>query len=323
MFVLNADITIGPYKGIKPNEVSWRSSVDDYTDTAEITLPAIAVLKKDGEMYVRVNTAQQLKEGMPVTIMAGYGSELRHAFSGYLSRIGYGTPLKLYCEGPTYLLRRKTIFAAYRSGTTTTQILNDLLMGTGHSLHPQTVSIATPAVSFGGVAGTEVLEWLKKNAQRVYWVDGRLYAGLEQLPRPELIRYRLNWNTIGDEGLSFGPLAKNEVNISFEKRNPDGSRKTANTNPGAVGNKVVKLSLDYTQADLEKLAATSKLLEEQKGFEGTLTTFLVPWCPLAATARITDGRYPERSGSYFVQQVSGSISTIGGRQVIKLGRRLV
>jgi hypothetical protein len=171
------------------------------------------------------------------------------------------------------------------------------------------------------VAATEVLEWLKKNLLTVYFRDSELYVGLQQAQVPATVAYRLNWNTVGDEGLSFGPFQKNIVHVQVEQRQADGSRQRSNALQRA-GTVVKRTYLRYTQAEQDAVAAALTAQAEQKGFEGTLKTFLEPPVTPGMSAVITDGRYPERSGRYYVEAVEGSFDKNGGRQVLKLGRRL-
>lgn len=318
---MQANITIGPFAAAKPVAMSWKHSVDDYADTATVTLPAMARLVRDGEVYEGINTATQMKEGMEVRMEAGYNGRLREVFKGYISRIKYGVPLELECEGYSYLLRRRVFSKSYAS-TTVRQLLADLVAGTPISISAKTANVALPAVRFDKVAGTEVLEWLKKNMLTVYFIGSELYAGLQQAQVPAVVPYRLNWNTIGDDGLSFGLAEKNIVNVVVEQRKADGSRQKSR---GALrpGEKLRRTSLRYTQAEQDAVAAALTAREEQKGFEGSLTTFLEPAALAGMTAALTDGRYPERSGRYYVEAVEGSFGSGGGRQTLKLGRRLV
>lgn len=319
MFVMQANITIGPYLPVKPAGMQWQHSVDDYADTASVTLPAISRLKRDGEVYEGINTASQLQEGMPVKLEAGYNGRLRTVFEGYVSRIKYGVPLVLECEGYSYLLRRKVYSASY-ARTTVRQLLTDLVQGTPISISRQTVDTVLPAVRFDKVPGIEVLEYLKRNLLTVYFNGNELYAGLRELQVPASNTYRLNWNTVGDDGLSFGPVQKNIVNVQVEQRKPNGSRQRSSSKKTGV--KVKRVSLQYTQAEQDAIAAALTAKEEQKGFEGTLTTFLEPAATKGMSAKIIDGRYTERSGRYFIEAVAGSLDRSGGRQKLKLGRRL-
>lgn len=321
MFVMNADISIGKFKPVKPVSMQWKHSVDSYADMASFVIPAMCRMVREGEVYSQVNTASLITEGMPVTMTAGYNGNTREVFKGYISRIKYSVPLEVECEGFSYLLRRIVFTKSYPS-TTVKQILNDLVNGTPLTVHTQAANVNLPAVRFDRVAGTEVLEYLKKNLMSVYFIGAELYAGIQQLPVTKSVKYRLNWNTVGDSGLSFGEMPKAIVNFQVEKKNADGSRNKSKGSPIAPGVKVKRVTIDYSQSDLDALEKKETEKEQQKGFEGSITAFLLPVAAPGMAVQITDARYPERSGKYFVEEVSGSLSASGGRLSIKLGNRL-
>src|SRR5882762_1162378 len=102
MFRMTCDIYIGKFKPVKPNAVKWARSVDNYSDSATIKLPAISMLKREGDFYERVQTGLQFKEGMPVTINAGYNGRNDTRYRGFIRRINFTVPLELECEGYSY-----------------------------------------------------------------------------------------------------------------------------------------------------------------------------------------------------------------------------
>lgn len=320
MFRMTCDITIGPFKPFKPTGFTWQHSVDSYTNTATITVPAIARMVRRGEVYSNVNTAQQFAEGMPVAIWAGYNGVNTRVFDGFVSRVKYNVPLQIECEGYSYLLRTRTFTASYPM-ITIPQLLAELVKGTPITIHPATVVANVGPVRFGGVSGSEVLEWLKKQGMKVWFAGRQLYVGLEQLQEPHRIAYRLNWNTIGDDGLNFTNMPRAVVNFRVDKKNTDGTRQR-NKGPLRPGEKVKHTHIELTTAQKEQLERTLQQEEMYKGLDGQLNTFLWPMAYPTQTAVITDGRFPERSGHYFIQAVQGSFDQSGGRLAVKLGRRL-
>jgi hypothetical protein len=80
--------------------------------------------------------------------------------------------------------------------------------------------------------------------------------------------------------------------------------------------------IELSDAQKARLEETLKQEAMYKGLDGNLNTFLWPVAKPRQTASITDGRYPERTGNYFIQEVRGSFDRSGGRLAVKLGRRL-
>src|SRR3954464_2289771 len=101
MFTMTSEIKVKGFKNIiKPNSIKWKRSITDYSDTATITLPTIAMLKSNGgEDYKQVETGLQFREGMEVLIKCGYDGKNQTRFKGFIRRINPKSPLELECEG--------------------------------------------------------------------------------------------------------------------------------------------------------------------------------------------------------------------------------
>src|SRR5665213_236632 len=103
MFIMTANVTSGPYKPFSPSSLTWKRSIDSYSDSAMIKIPAVCHLGKDRN-YNLVDTASQFAEGMKVQINAGYDDNNDLRFIGFIKRINYTIPLELECEGYAYQL---------------------------------------------------------------------------------------------------------------------------------------------------------------------------------------------------------------------------
>jgi hypothetical protein len=83
--------------------------------------------------------------------------------------------------------------------------------------------------------------------------------------------------------------------------------------------KVERIRALFPQWFLDQMAADKKKTLINTGYEGVITAFLIPYVEPGMAAVITDQRYPERNGKYFIEAVEGEFSTSGGRQKIKIG----
>lgn len=80
-------------------EVEIVTSVNNFTDTAKITLPR--KLMANGVLLHEL-----LKKGDKVTIQLGYGSKLRTIFTGYIRKVVKGTPVVYECENEAFKLKQ-------------------------------------------------------------------------------------------------------------------------------------------------------------------------------------------------------------------------
>lgn len=326
MFVLTANVMLGDFKPIKPHSLKWRRSIDDYSDTAVITVPAITMLKTTGDQYKKVDTGLQLKEGMKVIIEAGYNGNNVKRFEGFIRRRNFSVPLEIECEGYSYQLRKKVGYnKSYPKNTKLKVLLNDLISGTGIRLSALVADITIESpVYFKNVKGTDVLDWFKeKMLMTVYFNYNELFVGLRETEIKSEMKLRLGWNTIKDNALKFNDEREYaDVRIQLSKRNKDGTINVTDDGSKSTGVKIEKIEVKLSDEWNKQIAASLKKQLLNVGYEGTVTTFLVPYAEHGMKATIADPRYHERKGSYFIESVDGELSPSGGRQKIKIGNVL-
>lgn len=326
MFIMTADITIGSFKPFKPHSVSWKRSVDSYSDSALIKIPAIAMLKTTGDTYKQVESGLQFTEGMKVQIDCGYNGKNITRFKGFIRRINFSTPIEIDCEGYSYQLRLKTNFnKSYPSGTKMRTVLTDLVQGTDIKLSPliPDVTVTSP-MPFPNSSGIQVLEWFKERmAQTIYFNYDELYVGLKEIPSRGTAKYKLGWNVVKDNDLKFNDKKEHaNVRIQLQSRNKDGSYTKEIYDSKFTDVKVVRVYVKFDDAYMKLMAQDLKSKWVNKGYEGMITTFGVPYVEPGYTAGIQDPRYVQRTGNYFVETVDGDFSPNGFRQKVKIGNSL-
>lgn len=321
---MQSNITIGAYKPIKPHSVTWKRGVDNYSDTCSIKVPGIARLRSSDNQYKLVNAAEQFAEGMPVAAYAGYDGNLSLRFLGFIRRINFTIPVEIECEGYSYLLRKIEGYTKSYKTTTAKDILSDLIAGTAIKLSNDIPDIPLANIFFKNVKGTDVLDYLKdKCLLTINFNNDVLYCGLRMAQQSKTIKLRLGWNVIKDDDLKFETgkeLAT--VNIQLEKRRNDGSKQKAKHGPKDGAVKILKYRHLTSESNVQELAIAEKEKLTYKGYEGSLTLFAIPIVMPGDAVSITDNRYPQRTGTYFVEAVDGGMTTSGGRQKIKLGAAL-
>lgn len=309
-------------KPFKAHSMKWRRSVEDFSDTCTIKLPAITRLKSQGDNYDTVQTGLIFKEGMKVEVIAGYDDNNDVRFRGFIKRINFSIPLELECEGYSYQLRKKLDFTKAYKNTSVKKMLTDITQGTDIKLSAHIPHIPLEKVSFSNITGIQMLEWLKEKCLlTVYFNHDELYVGGLELEPKETKKFRLNWNTIKDSELKFGDKEFAEVRIELIARDKDGKKKKASA--GKKDGDVKKLkSYVKEQAVLKDIAERERRRLVNKGYEGAITAFLTPHVEPGMAIDIEDARYPERTGKYFVSAVDGEFGRNGGRQKIHIGNSL-
>jgi hypothetical protein len=323
MFKMTSDITIGDFKKVKPNAIAWNTSIENFSDSAVIKLPSITYLKKEGDEYERVQTGLQLKEGMKVIIAAGYDGKNLTRFKGFLRRINFNVPVELDCEGYSYQLRKILDFTKAYKNTTVRKMLEDLTQGTDIKLSESIPNIPIDKATFKNVTGIQVLEWFKEKCLlTVYFNFDTLYVGGRALEPKNGQKFRLGWNVIKDNDLKFNDEKEFvDVRITIESRAKSGVKNQAYAGNVNGQNKILRTAI-RDKATQENIAIEKRKQLVTRGYEGSITSFLIPFVVPGDMAVIDDTKYTQRVGRYFITGVEGSFNPSGGRQKVKIGHKL-
>jgi hypothetical protein len=316
MFRMTADVKIEGFKAIKPSSLKWKRSIDNYTDTATVVVPARARLSDNDKIYNNVGTNEQIKEGAAIEIYTGYDGKNDLQFKGFVSRVNFKVPVEIECEGYSYQLKNKVI--NYRFGKTTVKkVLEYLVAGTTIKLSSKmSDTIKFEPVTFKNYTALQVLEFLKeKYLLTVCFFYDELYVGWRATYVGNVVKLRLNWNVADDGNLLFNNYTGSTVHmevVSLDKTG--GKKKVKSTNVLKPGD--VKQVKTLIQDETDKAAAANdlQLKNNQHGYRGSVTAFLKPFIQPGDTIMLINKKYAERNGSYFCPGVDGSLSTAGGRQ---------
>jgi len=321
---MTSDITIGKHEKVKPNKVAWKTDVNSFTDTCTIDLPRLTYLKtiktatQDGQQP-NERKEYDIKEGDPITVSLGYNNRNVKRFQGFVKRVNMSIPVKVECEGFSYLLY-DIIFSKSYASTTVKKILTDLCQGTEIILSKEMPDIPLKNVRFKNATGIQVLEWLQKECKlAVYFNFNELFVGTLFGKTQDKVKFRLGWNTVKEDEFKLRLVDKN-VRVVIHEKNDNGEVKKTKSDAKKYSNeKTVKVKAGIPDHFLQQIANRLQTKSNYNGFEGRITAFLEPAVTKGMAADITDRQYPERAGLYFVESVSGEFGTGGGRQTIGLG----
>lgn len=321
MFLMTANIIFEGFKPVKPSSLKWNINIDNYSDTATIVVPATCRLKDKEGNYSVVPTGQQICEGTKVEIWAGYDGKNDLQFKGFVKRLNFKKPLEIECEGYSYPLRRQMINKSFGK-TTVKEVLNHIIEGTGITLSPNCPDkIDFEPKAFENFTAVQVLDFLKrKYLLTIFFEYDKLYVGWRATYSRKTIKMRLNWNVVDSDALLFNTYTGSIVHIQLVSRAKTGvKQKVKSSNNNKPGNVKVVKTLMQSMADKLNAANDRQILENQKGYTGSITGFLKPFARVGDTVQIIDVNHKERNGSYFIESVEGSFSTGGGRQKIGIG----
>lgn len=320
MFTLSCNITIGSVSFTSVADVVIKRSTREVNATAVIKVPVTAVLKQSGAEKTYIETAKQIKVGDPVTIQLGYDGNLKDEFKGFVKRLNYTVPLEIECEDWYWKLRYKTLKKSYPQ-TTIKQLLNDVLAGSGATVHPGTIDMTLKNTIVDNKTGAWVLEKLKSDYGLTVYFDitGRLYVGKAYQVKSNRVKYELRGNVIKDDDLKFYRADDYKLKVEAKSYDRNGAKLEASV--GAEGGEAKTLFF-YDVKDVAQLKALAE--QELKrysfdGYRGKIETFLVPFAEPAMVAALADPTYTARGGDYYIESTEVRFGTGGGRRIVELG----
>lgn len=320
MFLMCSKITVGTLAPFVCTSIKWKRSIDNYSDSATVTVPAIYFLKKRGNNYdPKVVGSYVFKEGDPIQIECGYNGRLYTRFKGFIKRLNYSSPLELECEGYSYPLQKIIINKTYVNSSVK-QILADITKGTGIIISKDVTNIPIPKAIFKNATAVQILEWFKRKCLlTVYFNLNEIYVGLRSTQPKGSVNFHIGWNTVNADDLLFSGYKEfSTVRIQGVYRQKNGDLRVQTTD-GNGDTKTLHLDVDLGSAWQQKIINDHKLVYTNMGYSGKLTTFLEPYTDIGMSANISDYQYPERAGNYFVESVEGSFNKRGGRQIVGIG----
>ncbi|GAA5096942.1 hypothetical protein GCM10023210_31350 [Chryseobacterium ginsengisoli] len=321
MFILKATVEIGNFIFNSINEVEVTKSVEELVDTAIIKMPLKFKVRDNNEQKF---TEEVIKTGDPVKITLAYEGKYEGVeFEGFVARIKGKIPLEIHCEDAMYLLRRKNITKSFGK-TTMKEILEEVVKDTPIKLSKRIPSVALDKYIIKDANGTQVLQGLKDNLSMTVFLedDGSLYCGLQQLTNTgQRVIYDLNYNLV-ENNLEFKTSEDKKIKVrytyidkenkkkSYEFGDPDGELRTYHTSVVSDEKKLEEMA----KAEIKKL--------KYDGFEGDVTSFLIPYVTRGMAAEVRDSEHKNREGNYFIKAVVTTFGTSGARRKATFSNKL-
>lgn len=326
-FETGVHITIGAYTFTRCHEVVIERSTAVVQDIARIKLTLTARIAENGKAGTTVETAKRFNPGDKVKIRLIYRNVYdKTEFTGYVKRINVGQPLEIVCEDAIYLLRRKNIKKSWQS-VTLKQVVNEIVKDTGIPVAGNIPLITLSPFGLNDVDGAFALQKLADEfGLRAYiQPDGALYVGLAYTQQSGFVKYNINGknsNVVSATDLKW--RNRDDVKIKIKAISIHNNNTRTEVEIGDEGGAIRTLNFYNikSQAELTKIA--KQKLDELKfdGYEGKITTLLIPQCEPGYKAQLTDSLFDERSGTYYVESVKTTYGTSGTRREVELGIKM-
>lgn len=322
MFVLEGNIQIGKYHFRSVHNVEITKSVDELSDTATVQLPTRFKIKQNGKQMF---TEEVLKAGDAVTIVLGYeGKYSGVEFRGFIKKIKPTTPLTIECEDAIWQLRRKNITKAWNNGTTLKEVLHEVVKDTEIQLADNIPALKLDKYIIKNANGAQVLQAIKQNmAMTVFLNDeGKLYCGLQQAENigKEVI-YDLNYNIVSND-LEYKSSDERRIKVRYTYIGKDNTKKEVETGDADGELRTFHTSVISNEKKLKEMAQAEVDKLKYDGYDGTVTSFLIPYATRGMAAKIVDKEYRNREGEYFIKKVVITFGLSGARRKVEIGSKI-
>lgn len=316
MYTMGYDIRIGDYRLGMLDKIEIHKSVELLSDTATITLPA-------AQYNIALELENRIKRGNKVSVKLGYEDVgLVEEFTGYLRRISTdGGNLTLHCEDELYLFR-KPLQNEVLKQVTLEDLIKKVIAGVGGNYSVQnSYSWKYEKFVISTATGYDVLKKVQEECGAdIYLRDGvlHIHAPGEVVGSERIYDFHQN---VESADLTYHLAEDKKVNVVVKALLPDGKVKEIEV--GTTGGEKVEVRCATAdEASMRARGEAEVLRRSFDGYDGNITTWLIPYCTPGDTANLYDRDYPQKDGAYFVRSVTTEFSASGGKRKIELGFRL-
>jgi hypothetical protein len=316
MYTLDFEVKIGEFYLGMVDSITIHKSVELLADTCEIVLPAARLNKA-------LEIEEQIKRGDEVSVSIGYKEVgIKEEFKGYLQRISTdGGSIKLFCEDDLFQFRKDLPNEELKK-ISLADLLSKVVKGIGKNYKVNcSYTWVYDKFVIRDATGYDVLKKVQEECGAdIYLKDGVLHIHPpgEVVGKERFYDFAVN---IEEAELSFRRAEDKKVKVVVKAIMPDGKVKEIEV--GSTGGEKVEVKCHASDTASMKARGEAEVKRRTfDGYDGSITTWLIPECNPGDTASIHDGDYTYKDGTYFVRSVTTEFSEGGGKRKVELGYRL-
>lgn len=316
MYTLDFEVKIGEFYLGMVESITIHKSVELLADTCEIILPAARLNKA-------LEVEEQIKRGDEVSVSIGYKEVgIKEEFKGYLQRISTdGGSIKLFCEDDLFQFRKDLPNEELKK-ISLSDLLSKVVKGIGKNYKVNcSYTWVYDKFVIRDATGYDVLKKVQEECGAdIYLKDGVLHIHPpgEVIGKERFYDFAVN---IEEAELSFKRAEDKKVKVVVKAIMPDGKVKEIEV--GSTGGEKVEVKCHASDTASMKARGEAEVKRRTfDGYDGSITTWLIPECNPGDTASIHDGDYTYKDGTYFVRSVTTEFSEGGGKRKVELGYRL-
>ena len=321
-FNMDWHIEIGRYKLAMLDSVEIHKSVDLLADSCVIKLPAS--IYNQALKIEDINGKDKIVRGDGVLVKLGYNGKLQEEFKGYLLNIGTDDgSITINCEDELFLLRKAVRDKEFKNKTVK-EIAQYLLVETGLNVSLRlncSLTIDYDKFVISKATAYDVLKKLQEETKgNIYIKNGALNIHPPYVENHGAVAYSFQVN-IEQSDLKYKRAEDKKIEIVVESVGKDGKKKFFSYGTSGGDKKTVTGDGMSEKGIIEKAKNEYDLLIYD-GYEGSITTWLIPYVENGYSATIKDEDYEYKDGTYYVTAVTTTMNNSGGVRKVQLGKKL-
>ncbi len=318
MFNMIFDIQVGKYKLGLLSSAEVRKSVDLIASTCTVVLP--------GTAYNRtLNIEDKIQRGDKVTVKFGYDdlTNAKPEFEGYLQSISTDNgSITLECEDAIYLIRKSIKDKAYGKVSIKDIAANVVKETNSELLLVCDYDIRYDKFVISRATGFDVLKKLKdETAANIYVRGNELHIHPPYIEKFGAVKYDFARNIENSE-LRYRLAEDRKYEVEVEGMDAAGKRISVKVGDSGGDKRSIKRLNIFDKAVLKKIGEEELKKITFDGYEGSITTWLIPYVEPGYSAIIHDADYEYKNGWYYVVSVTTTFSEQGGVRKVELGIKL-
>lgn len=309
------DIQIGNYKLGLLESVEIHKSVSVLTDTAIIVVPGVVYNQS-------LDIENKVKVGDTVVIRLGYNDDLVTEFEGYLQRIDTDdSSITFNCEDSIYLTRKPVADKQFNK-TSVKEIVQYCLSQIGMKGLNCTYDITYDKFVIKDANAFDVLKKLQDDTNAHIYMQGEtLNVHPAYIEKGGDVVYDFAKN-VETSDLKYRNKDDRRFEITVEGIGLDGKKKTVTIGTTGGEKRTIKVFNVMDDKALKQRGEEEMKHLSYDGYEGKITSWLIPYVEPTYSVRIKDAEYEYKEGIYYAVSVTTIFSDQGGVREVEIGRKL-
>lgn len=317
---MDYDIRLGDYCLQALESVVVKRSVENFADTAVLTLPG---MQYNGTLKVE----EWLHEGDPIEVRFGYDARLHRdglplEFRGYIRRIvADDSAVRIECEDEIYGFRRDLGNAALEN-VDVKQLLEHVAGELGGYEVACDYDFRYDRFTIYQATGFDVLRKVQQDTgANIYLRDRTLHVHPQYMQTGERVRYDFARN-IEKSDLTYRETGRRPVSVTVEGTDAQGRYLSAVRGEQGGDRITLRVPGVSDRTALERRADEALSRESYAGYEGNFTGWLLPAIVPGDVAELRDAACEARNGAYYVTAVETTFAATGGSRKITIGKKV-